>query len=447
MGASFPQICFFISQIIFAPIFMITTKVVFIKDMKIGKGIKIFFLSPFMVYIMSAFFISVISVVAAMLNMPNVGKAVLYSGEFLASLISILMAYLYARNGEKELRKIMMFTHMCFFMTGMAFNLVYESAKYATVFSIIMPLIASVLLYRYITKPVEKMSKYPNLFQRSMLVLPIIAEILISFRSIINTFISVDINLKKYEHIFLTIGTLFGYIVVIFILIFVRMIANDILYLKENIEANREIVKSNEALTAINKRLHKFTIDTLNTLVGTIEAKDEYTNGHSIRVANYSKLLALKCGKTEEEAESIYMCALLHDIGKIAVPDAIINKPDRLTNEEFDIIKRHPQKGADILKGIDEIPDLFIGALYHHERLDGKGYPNGVKGDNIPFIAQIIAVADSYDAMTSKRSYRPPLEKEVVIKEIQKGLGTQFNPDIGRHMLDLVENDKLNIIS
>ena len=172
-------------------------------------------------------------------------------------------------------------------------------------------------------------------------------------------------------------------------------------------------------------------------LADTIDAKDKYTSGHSRRVAEYSVMIAEKAGKTEEECKEIYLTALLHDIGKIAIPDAIINKEGKLTDEEYAIIKTHPQVGRDILSKISISPELAIGASFHHERYDGKGYPFGLKGEEIHETARIIAVADTFDAMTSKRSYRDGLPKEKVISELLNGKGTQFDPKFAEIMVDL----------
>ena len=182
--------------------------------------------------------------------------------------------------------------------------------------------------------------------------------------------------------------------------------------------------------------------ETANALSEAIEAKDDYTHGHSARVANYSEIIASRAGKNEWECRNIYIAALLHDVGKIGIPGNIINKDTRLTDEEFAIIKSHPVIGNQILQKIVLNPSLSIGAHYHHERYDGKGYPDGLKGEEIPEIARIIAVADSYDAMTSKRSYRDPLPQMVVRTEILRGKGTQFDPVFADIMLDLIDEDK-----
>lgn len=136
------------------------------------------------------------------------------------------------------------------------------------------------------------------------------------------------------------------------------------------------------------------------------------------------------------------MTGLLHDIGKIGVPDAVINKPGRLTDEEYDIIKKHPVMGATILENIKEKRELAIGARSHHEKYGGGGYPDGIKGEEIPEQARIIAVADAYDAMTSYRSYRDPMPQEKVRSEIEKGKGTQFDPQFADIMLEMMNEEK-----
>lgn len=193
-----------------------------------------------------------------------------------------------------------------------------------------------------------------------------------------------------------------------------------------------------------NKSLEneQLLIHIVQTLAGTIDAKDTYTKGHSGRVAYYSKEIARRFGYSESEQDDIYLMGLLHDIGKIGVPDAVINKPGRLTDEEYELIKKHPVIGANILSNIKEKPELAIGAKWHHERYGGNGYPDGIKGEEIPEQARIIAVADAYDAMTSSRSYRDPMPQERVIKEIRDGSGTQFDPRFADIMLEMISEDK-----
>jgi len=178
------------------------------------------------------------------------------------------------------------------------------------------------------------------------------------------------------------------------------------------------------------------------SLADAIDAKDAYTKGHSGRVASYAKEIARRCGFTEKKQDDIYMMGLLHDVGKIGVPDSIINKPDRLTDEEFLRIKQHPVIGGRILENIRKMPELASGAKWHHERYDGRGYPDRLEGEAIPEEARIIAVADAYDAMTSNRSYRGSLSQEKVRNEIKRGAGQQFDPRFAGIMLDMIDEDK-----
>ena len=179
----------------------------------------------------------------------------------------------------------------------------------------------------------------------------------------------------------------------------------------------------------------------LQTLAETIDAKDTYTNGHSGRVAEYARQIARRFGYGRNRQNEIYMIGLLHDVGKIGVPDSVINKPSRLTEEEYALVKTHPVKGDKILKKIQERPELAIGARWHHERYDGTGYPDGLAGENIPEEARIIAVADAYDAMTSRRSYRGILPQATVRSEIERGKGTQFDPVFADIMLEIIDED------
>ena len=169
-----------------------------------------------------------------------------------------------------------------------------------------------------------------------------------------------------------------------------------------------------------------------------IDLKDTYTNGHSHRVARYTAMLAKKLGKSDEEVERIYNIALLHDIGKIGIPDKILNKPSRLDDDEYKIMKTHSSRGFEILSEVEIAPDLAVGAGYHHERIDGKGYPNGLKGDEIPEVAKIIAVADTFDAMYSSRPYRKKMELSDVVAEIRKSAGTQLDQKVVDAFLALV---------
>lgn len=190
------------------------------------------------------------------------------------------------------------------------------------------------------------------------------------------------------------------------------------------------------------EQLRQMNTSIIRSLSYAIDAKDRYTRGHSQRVAEYSLALAKRMGKSEEEQQTIYFAGLLHDVGKIRVPEAVINKPGKLTDEEFDQIRIHPVSGYHILRDISKDERIGYGAKYHHERYDGTGYPNGLMGENIPEIARIIGVADAYDAMASNRSYRNALPQEVVRQEIEKGRGRQFDPVIADIMLEMIDEDE-----
>lgn len=210
-------------------------------------------------------------------------------------------------------------------------------------------------------------------------------------------------------------------------------------YLRVNLQ--QEVARQTqlaESRLAVSRRLFQ---ETVLALAKTIDAKDEYTRGHSERVAKYARQLAKLVGADPEHQEQIYQMGLLHDIGKIGIPGLIINKTGRLTDQEYSVIKSHTTIGSGILRMIEEFPELAVGACSHHERFDGRGYPNGLRGEAIPLAARIIAVADAYDAMTSTRSYRAALSQEHVRAEIEKGKGSQFDPRMADLMLMLIDAD------
>lgn len=190
---------------------------------------------------------------------------------------------------------------------------------------------------------------------------------------------------------------------------------------------------------------HAITVESLQAIARTIDAKDEYTNGHSWRVGQYAKIIAKELGYKDEDIDNVYYTALLHDIGKIGIPLEILNKPGRLSDEEFEIIKTHTVKGAKILEGITTIPNITAGAKYHHERIDGKGYPEGLSGDDIPFVARIIACCDTFDAMATRRSYKEPYSKAKIIAEFERVKGTQLDSNLTDLVIKLIKEGKLKI--
>jgi putative nucleotidyltransferase with HDIG domain len=194
-----------------------------------------------------------------------------------------------------------------------------------------------------------------------------------------------------------------------------------------------------------HERDNEIISESIETFTGFIDAKDPYTNGHSKRVAEYTKMIAREMGYEGEELDRIYYIALLHDCGKIGVPDNILKKPGKLTDEEFEIIKSHTVRGGEILSNFKSLKDVGEGARYHHERYDGRGYPEGRSGEDIPLIARIIGVADSFDAMNTNRVYRNKLTKETIISEIENNKGKQFDPQIADVMLRLIKEGKIKV--
>ena len=205
--------------------------------------------------------------------------------------------------------------------------------------------------------------------------------------------------------------------------------------------AERYVFAEIIARQKVQEKVHVMFEETTEALAGAIDAKDTYTNGHSRRVAEYSLKIAQEVGMSEEECKKVYFAALLHDVGKIGIPIEILQKKGRLTDEEFDQIKRHSVVGGEILSSIKDSPWLAIGARHHHERYNGRGYPDGLKGEAIPEIARIIAVADAYDAMTSNRSYRNAIPQHIVREELVKGSSTQFDPEFAKIMIHLIDLD------
>lgn len=191
------------------------------------------------------------------------------------------------------------------------------------------------------------------------------------------------------------------------------------------------------------KQIEQLTLQSISTIANSVDEKDTYTKGHSIHVAEYSAQIASKLNWTDDEIQNLKYMALLHDIGRIAIPDSLLNKPGKLSQAEYDCIKKHTMIGGDILKDITIVKNLDAGARFHHERYDGTGYPEGLKGEEIPFAARIICIADAYDAMSSDRIYRPALSPQAIRNELLEGRGTQFDPELLDIFLELFDNQQL----
>lgn len=212
-----------------------------------------------------------------------------------------------------------------------------------------------------------------------------------------------------------------------------------------------KIVKQNEeyieSIDDKQKQLERVTLQTITTIANIIDAKDEYTKGHSYRVAEYSSMLAAEIGYSRERVSNVKYIGLLHDIGKIGIPDSILNKPGKLNDNEYALMRKHAEIGGNILSGNNMIDGMDEGAKFHHERYDGRGYPMGLKGEEIPEVARIIGLADAYDAMTSNRVYRKRLTNEKVIDEIKRFSGIQFDPKLAEVFVKMIEDGRFNEIS
>lgn len=424
------HIFFLVSQAAFLPTFVLTTQRLFVKDMKLAGYIKFALMSPLFIYIYSMLLFGIMAV-----YMPSVIVYKLSAyGDIFALGISLVVSIVYAYATRANNKSAAVFVYNTFYMMGMVFNLTYKGFLPGFLLSVVVPSLVSYMFYRNITMTFVKVETGLVKFQPAMMLLPLSAETMLVLRILLLIANYRDPNLAPYDKALTIYSTIFGYVILLFLFIACLMISSGIKQI--------EIISiQKESLIQENKRNEKLSLDMLAALVGTIEAKDKYTNGHSIRVAEYSRKIAVNMGLDEKDVDDVYKIALLHDIGKIGIPDEIIMKTGKLTEEEYERIKEHPLTGSEILSGIEEMPELYIGAKYHHERWDGKGYPCGLKGEEIPFKARIISVADAYDAMTSKRSYRDALALEKVRDEIINGRGTQFFPEAADEMLKIISEE------
>lgn len=214
----------------------------------------------------------------------------------------------------------------------------------------------------------------------------------------------------------------------------------------KSIEQMKTIQKINEELRDKNDELEKAYLDTIGILRQTVEARDPYTRGHSDRVSEFAVLIGTKMGLDEKTIHTLKIGGLFHDIGKIGIPDSILLKESKLSDEEYSQIKNHPTIGAHILGNAKVFQDIIPIVKHHHERYDGKGYPSQLAGTDIPLIARITAVADAFDAMTSRRTYRDSIPIDKVKEEIARCSGTQFDPEIAKLFLDILNNEYNSIL-
>ncbi len=187
-------------------------------------------------------------------------------------------------------------------------------------------------------------------------------------------------------------------------------------------------MKLNEEINELRKQQRKLSESMCRSMLLALDAKDQYTYEHSTRVAYYSLILGKELGLNEEQMYELEMSGLFHDLGKIGTPDSILNKPTRLNEEEFEIMKNHPVRSGEILQGFADFQNVAKYVKHHHERFDGRGYPNGLKGEDIPLFSRILLIADTFDAMTSSRAYRKGLANSIAFAELEEFSGSQFDP-------------------
>lgn len=331
-----------------------------------------------------------------------------------AILPNLVCHFLYRRKPDSEtLRYQIVCGYFVMYLFSMITGSTYLVATY------ILPLLSLLILYH----------------QPKLILWTGAASIVVNLCSIVRKFAAGELDLESSKNAEIQIAL----IVLCFGGCYVATRIYDRIH-RQNLEFMAELEKKN-----VQNR--QMTMQTIMTIVNTIDAKDEYTKGHSQRVSEYSGALAEALGMDAEDVERIRYIGLLHDIGKIGVPDAILNKPGRLNNTEFSLMKLHTVVGGEILKDINSMDDLDVGAKYHHERYDGKGYPEGLKGNEIPLVARIIGIADAYDAMTSHRIYRKRLSDEAVREEIARCAGTQFDPQCAEVFLRILDQGELQTIS
>lgn len=407
--------------------------------------VKLFFLSlitnPFFVLMVSVFLSGIIvferevlksgKAIARTIDMGNdqvYSSLIVLIATIILVMVIMPISYLMGKYLKAYNTSLVMFVYVIFSVVvvlidsrsseiskeaGMVFTILHNLGNFVNV-------VVVCLIYLFIIKALSRLSGKKRQVNWTMFLIS--PSVFIIFYSVLDyytyKFCSTDAN---------TVARILSYVILILFIWAFYIIINNIKATDDAIMAKNDI--------------QTLSVEVMEALAHTIDAKDEYTRGHSIRVAKYSRMIAGKMGLSSEQCENIYYMGLLHDIGKIGVPKEIINKPGKLTDKEFDEIKKHPVTGYDILAEIKSHPNLSIGARWHHERIDGKGYPDHKSGEEIPMEARIIAVADSYDAMTSNRSYRNYLPQDVVKSEIEKNIGSQFDEVAAKCMMQIIDED------
>ena len=416
------SIIFLIGQLSFVFSYFYTTKVLNEKPLSLRMRMHCLGICPFAAYIYAIVLMQLFSI---FLSADMAGKLICYA-DFFVFAISFLLMYSYGKM-MGEVGSAARFLYLCLYLFAMPFTVTYESLLLTFIIDLIAPIVINIIYCRWVCRPIAALREDCNRINGILLSILIIASGLFLLRIVGFIFINSHEDLRVYDNFFSIYNFIYAVLVLLFVFAAIIIIIRNI--------------KSSRANELAAEKSHEQSIETIESLVRAVDAKDSYTNGHSVRVATYTKQISKLLGYTDDQADTMYYTALLHDVGKIGVDDAILRKPGKLTDEEFAAIKAHTTIGAQILSRITSMPDLQYGALYHHERWDGKGYPKGLKGEEIPEAARIIAVADAYDAMTSNRSYRNALSQARVRDEIANGIGRQFWPPAARAMLKMIDQD------
>lgn len=421
------MIAFIFSQLVFFPSYIKCTKLLTGNESsRVKKFIRYFLLSPLSAYILSSFIYTIVGKISPVIRALG-GDVVMY-------IVSFMYLIIYQRIVSKKGNRILgIYIYIVFFLLQSSFTYIFENVWFVIFNQILLTTIISIAVYRITKKYIgaidqNKLSMTSE--NKTMLIIPFTASAIKLTQSVVYGILVYNNSgvVSEWLDNFSAYNAVIGNIILIMMICFTSMMFRAMAM---------QTQLANDA-----SQYKKLSEQSLLAITRAVEAKDLYTKWHSERVAKYSEMIAKKMGYSDDDAKTLYIMALMHDVGKIGIPDAIINKPGALTDEEFKIIKSHPVIGADILKEVDAFEKISEIALNHHERVDGKGYPNGLTGNEISDEVAIVSVADAYDAMTSQRSYRDIMEQAEVRAEIKKGIGTQFKKQQAEAMLEIIDADK-----
>lgn len=371
----------------------------------------------------------------------KVSRKIMLVAEFLAEFFILILAFI-EKNTQEPVFLIYCLIVFVIFMIGIFFTIKIKNTLIPSlIFNIVFMVVFSLTFYFYPNN---------NWGAMWMIVIPALSMYILNFAvafwtcfgySLIVTFLTFfpptrEVLLTGYSHVFLS-----RY----FIIYDIDFIVSSIVMLQLHImryNQNRTTELLEKAVKEEREKVTSVSMETIIAINNAVQAKDLYTGQHCQRVSLFSGLIAEKLGWDKADVEKLKMIALLHDIGKIGVDEQILNKPSKLTDEEYAQMKNHTIIGGTILKDLTLIPNVDLGAKYHHERFDGRGYPEGLKGYDIPLEARIIGIADSFDAMNFSRVYRPKCDLDYVKSELEKGRGTQFDPELVDVFIQVCEENQ-----